>query len=136
MGINMNRTLTILLASACSLFAYTERELIASCLYQEARGEGVYGMELVANVIQNRAIEYGVSYSEVVTKRNQFSCFNNGVKIKYDFASDLVARRLLAGKIEDHTNGAYFYQRNELPRRKWHGQKTLTYKHHTFFKKI
>ena len=131
----MNRTLTILLASACSLFAYTEQELIASCLYLEARGEGVYGMELVANVIQNRSKAYGMTPTEVVTKRYQFSCFNNGVRIKYDFASDLVAKRMLAGEIDDHTGGAIFYQRNELPKRKWHGQKTLTYKNHTFFKR-
>ena len=57
----------------------TDRELLARCIWGEARGEPVEGKLAVANVVLNRKganAYYGHSIKEVILKRWQFSCFN------------------------------------------------------------
>lgn len=132
----MHKTLllaSLMLVSVCQ--AYTSTELLASCLYLEAGGEGFMGMELVACVIQNRANRDGKPLSEVITKPSQFSCFNLGIVIKYNDDAYMLAKQVEKNGIQDITGGSYFYQRKELPKRKWHGEKVLTYKNHSFYLK-
>ena len=127
------KLLAILLLSASVALAYTDTELLASCIYLEAGGEGLRGMQAVACVIQNRANRDGQSFVEVITKPMQFSCFNKGIVIKYSERAYLVARQLELDGLNDFTNASYFYQRKELPVRKWHGRRTMTIGNHSFY---
>ena len=133
----MNRKTTLatltLFSLVYTLFAYSEREVVASCLYLEARGEGRTGLLAVASVIQNRAQADNLTAYQVITKPKQFSCFNRGIVIKYDRECLEIATQIDAGEIKDITGGAYFYQRNECAVRPWHGRKTMTYKNHSFY---
>ena len=57
----------------------TEPQRIAATLYGEARSEPVQGIIAVANVIRHRIRQpqrFGVSPSDVVTKKKQFSCWS------------------------------------------------------------
>ena len=52
---------------------------MAKTIWGEARGEGLRGMQAVANVIMNRVDRggwYGASIKDVVLKPLQFSCWN------------------------------------------------------------
>lgn len=56
-----------------------EADLLARCIWGEARGERVEGKLAIAYVVLNRAKAgswYGRSISDVILKPYQFSCFN------------------------------------------------------------
>lgn len=57
-----------------------EIDILARTIWGEARGEGITGMQAVANVIVNRAKQkktlFGTSISSVCLKKAQFSCWN------------------------------------------------------------
>ncbi|NSW85227.1 MAG: cell wall hydrolase [Syntrophobacteraceae bacterium] len=104
-----------------------DSELLARCIYGEARGEGIEGMIAVGHVILNRcdAGGYGEGLKGVILRRRQFSCFNSGdpnfIKLTqpelHDDAISVcrdVARRLLEmsqeeRKADDPTHGATHY---------------------------
>lgn len=60
-----------------------EFEMIAKCIYAEARGEGFEAMEACAEVILNR-VEYSYydrypdTVEGVITQKNQFTAYKNG----------------------------------------------------------
>ena len=56
---------------------WDQRELIAAVIIAEAGGEGKLGMEAVYEVIWQRAALAHDTYTNIVTKRKQFSCLNN-----------------------------------------------------------
>tara|TARA_Y100000310_G_C20698945_1_gene827880 strand:+ start:94 stop:582 length:489 start_codon:yes stop_codon:yes gene_type:complete len=56
-----------------------ERALLAAVIVAEAGGEGKAGMEAVYEVIWQRVSLTGRTYTQVITRRKQFSCLN-GVK--------------------------------------------------------
>ncbi|MDY6408142.1 MAG: cell wall hydrolase [Pseudomonadota bacterium] len=75
----------------------SETEILAKTLYGEARGEGISGLEAVANVILNRVKHpcwWGKSIQEVCLKPMQFSCWNtddpNRKKLMEDLSADPV----------------------------------------------
>lgn len=83
----------------------SDRDLIAYCLYAEARGEGARGMKLVAGVIVKRSISSGKGPRAEVLRRKQFSCMN-GLKTisrpnnkEFSFCQ-LLASKVLSGRIE------------------------------------
>ncbi len=104
-------------------------DVLARTLWGEARGEGVEGMEAVANVILNRAriaeekgsFWWGNNIIQVCQKPYQFSCWNrsdpNFKKLSSVDDGDLyfasamrVARRAVIGSLEgDVTEGATHY---------------------------
>ena len=106
-----------------------EIDTLARTLWGEARGEGVPGMEAVANVILNRVkcadekggkFWWGGNIIQVCQKPYQFSCWNrsdpNFRKLQAVDEKDLyfatalrIARRAAAGTIEDSTNNATHY---------------------------
>lgn len=72
----------------------TEAQLLALCIYGEARGESREGKIAVASVIKQRVKEggwYGLGWHGVILKPKQFSCFNtsdpNYPKL-FDIAND------------------------------------------------
>jgi spore germination cell wall hydrolase CwlJ-like protein len=57
----------------------TDAQLLAVCLYGEARGESDCGKIAVASTIKERVKQggwYGLGYKGVILKPYQFSCFN------------------------------------------------------------
>ncbi len=105
-----------------------EADVLARTMWGEARGEGVQGMQAVANVVTNRvrvarekgAYWWGNDVIGVCQKPYQFSCWNkddpNFVKVQAVDQSDLVfasAMRLgfraVIGQLADLTGGATHY---------------------------
>lgn len=115
-------------AQAEEFYKALEVDILARTLWGEARGEGVAGMEAVASVILNRVriarerggFWWGGNVIQVCQKPYQFSCWNrsdpNFQKLQGVDGRDLyfatalrVARRALAGTLEDATDGATHY---------------------------
>lgn len=111
-------------------------DVLARTLWGEARGEGVAGMEAVACVILNRVAFaqmrggywWGTNIISVCQKPYQFSCWNRSdpnyrrvqaVTEKSDihFATAVrIARRAIAGTLEDPTGAAtHYHTRDILP---------------------
>lgn len=111
-----------------AFYTAMEIDVLARTLWGEARGEGTPGMEAVAAVILNRVkvaeergrYWWGNNIIQVCQKPYQFSCWNrsdpNFKKLIAVDEADLyfatamrVARRAVAGVLEDLTGGATHY---------------------------
>ncbi|MGN1091616.1 MAG: cell wall hydrolase [Alphaproteobacteria bacterium] len=100
-----------------------EIDLMARTMWGEARGEGIRGMQAVANVIMNRVNAgrwYGRTVEDVVLKPYQFSCWNandpNLPKLKSVNEKDTqfsnakgLARLAYEDNLVDITGGATHY---------------------------
>ena len=105
-----------------------EADVLARTLWGEARGEGSAGMQAVACVVLNRAVEsdrrghmwWGNNIIQICQKPYQFSCWNrsdpNFRKLQALDESDLyfaaalrIARRAIMGGLNDPTGGATHY---------------------------
>lgn len=122
---------------------------LAKTIWGEARGEGLQGMQAVANVVMNRvnaASWYGASIKDVVLKPYQFSCWNendpNRAKIDKLSIEDLaasgalnVARQVISGKLKDITGGATNYHATSVnPAWAEKMTKTVQIGNHIFYK--
>ncbi len=107
---------------------YEDKDVLARTLYGEARGEGLTGIEAVANVIMNRwAIArekegywWGNSVKEICLKPFQFSCWNPN-DVNFEIIQNItdqeplfylcrhVAMRAISGTLKDTTGGATHY---------------------------
>lgn len=115
-------------SDAAAFYRDLETDVLARTLWGEARGEGTLGMHAVANVIVNRVkvaekrgkYWWGNNIIQVCQKPYQFSCWNrsdpNFQKLQQVGADDLyfasalrIARRAVAGVLEDKTFGATHY---------------------------
>ncbi|MEG9430759.1 cell wall hydrolase [Terriglobus sp. ADX1] len=101
------------------LKAYAGYDLTALGLWREARGEGLIGMQAVANVLANRAAKHRTSCDEEVMKPLQFSSmtapgdkqlllFPNGADETWRKAQQLAAAAK-ARTLVDLTHGATLY---------------------------
>ncbi len=122
---------------------------LAKTIWGEARGEGMQGMQAVANVVMNRvnaASWYGASIKDVVLKPQQFSCWNandpNRAKIDKLSIEDLaasgalnVARQVISGQLKDITGGATNYHATSV-NPAWTAKMTKTVQigNHVFYK--
>ena len=122
---------------------------LAKTIWGEARGEGMQGMQAVANVVMNRvnaASWYGASIKDVVLKPYQFSCWNandpNRAKIDRLSIEDLaasgalnVARQVISGQLKDITGGATNYHATSV-NPSWAAKMTKTVQigNHVFYK--
>ena len=98
-------------------------DILARTIWGEARGEGVHGMQAVANVIMNRVKRggwWGATIEDVCKKPAQFSCWNtsdpNYQKIKSITTDDTqfkqalnIARLAITGNLTDITGEATHY---------------------------
>ena len=86
---------------------------VAEAVYFEARGDGIYGMHAVANVIMNRAKESGETPYQVVVKPKQFSYLARKDLTIDDHESYNMALRIAAlavtERLPDITNGSNHY---------------------------
>lgn len=132
-------------------------DILARTLWGEARGEGTAGMQAVANVVQNRVriaqerggkFWWGSSIIEVCQKPYQFSCWNRSdpsfrklqavdEKNLYFATALRIARRAVAGALEDLTEGATHYHADYVEPYWARGQTPVkTIGHHIFYKLI
>jgi len=104
-----------------------EKELLARCIWGEARGEPVEGKLAIAHIVMNRKeadTYYGHSISDVLLRRWQFSCFNENdpnlsqiidlsdknLELTYCRAiADAVIFERTSGRNADPTGGATHY---------------------------
>lgn len=132
-------------------------DVFARTIWGEARGEGPNGMEAVADVILNRVKAaqdrggywWGDNIISVCQKPYQFSCWNRSdsnykllqaVTEKSDiyYATAIrVARRAVAGTLDDITGGAtHYHAQGILPDWASGQTPTATIGHHIFYKLI
>nr|DAL30971.1 MAG TPA_asm: lytic transglycosylase [Caudoviricetes sp.] len=134
---------------------YDDADVLARTLYGEARGEGLLGIEAVANVILNRValakehlLWWGKTVAEVCLKPLQFSCWNPDDKnfqatVK---ASDTdpvfrlcqrVAVRAMNGFLADTTHGATHYHAKQV-NPAWARALTPVYEYgnHLFYRQV
>lgn len=120
---------------------------LARTIYWEAKGEGIAGMEAIANVVMNRLGHEGFpdTVCEVVRQGYergacQFSWWCDGRSDdaqdgkSYEVAKE-IARKALNRQISDRTGGAlYFHQRKVSPQ--WSAKyiKTVELGEHIFYK--
>lgn len=108
-------------------------KILAKTIYGEARGEGISGMEAVANVIMNRvkyaqklgSYWWGTTIKGVCLKPFQFSCWNmqdpNQEVLQRNLSGDLIfgiceriAIRAIKGLLIDNTKGATHYHTKSI----------------------
>ena len=134
---------------------FNQSDILARTLYGEARGEGLIGMEAIANVIINRVALskerqtwWGKTIEEVCLKPFQFSCWNpadvNFYKLIRVNASDdifrlcqRIAKRAILGILPDITKGATHYHRKDISPA-WARRLTpvFEYKNHLFYREV
>lgn len=123
---------------------------LAKTIWGEARGEGLKGMQAVANVIMNRVDRggwYGASVKDVVLKPYQFSCWNatdpNRKLLDVIDENTLnasgamsVAEAALNGQLQDITGGATEYHNKKItPAWNWDKlEKTVQIGNHIFYR--
>lgn len=110
-----------------------KQDTVARTIWGEARGEGVQGMQAVANVIANRVLskrkrEFGRGWVGVCKKSQQFSCWNDSLNNKKNknamlsvtsddlqFAQALtLANDAIDNVLQDITGGATFYHHKNI----------------------
>lgn len=130
----------------------TDTELLARCIWGEARGEDLRGKVAVACVVLNRVANGigwdGTDIKSVILNPHQFSCFNpadpNFQRIRAPQMSGdqwreclYVARAALDGLCVDLTRGATHYYADWLPiPPKWAAEMRLTVRigRHLFYR--
>lgn len=123
-----------------------QADYLARTIYGEARGEGIKGMQAVANVVMNRvkaASWYGASVKDVCLKPKQFSCWNEGDPNRAVIlaATDAqlatarsIAEQAIAGTLPDITGGATHYHAKSVnPYWATSMTKTATIGNHVFY---
>ena len=127
-------------------------DIVARTIWGEARGEGVTGMQAVANVIMNRVDRggwYGLTPGEVCKKPRQFSCWNVGdpnykpmlsvTDSDKEFRQALeLSEKAVSGQLPDITGGATEYHAKSI-KPSWNWQKltqTTTIGDHIFYKTV
>lgn len=124
-----------------------EIDITARTIWGEARGEGVQGMQAVANVITNRVnagMWYGRSFKDVCLKPRQFAAWedlNRPQMIAATKNTPLfpeaveIAKKAVAGTLPDITKGANHYHRAGInPYWADPAKRTTIIGRHVFFK--
>ena len=107
----------------------SDLNLLALCLWREARGEGEDGMRAVACVVMNRVKAKWGTLQKVILGKNQFtsmsvpsdSQFTLQPKANdklYKIASE-IAEEAIAGELEDTTKGALYYANLKIATSGW-----------------
>ena len=134
---------------------FSDVDILARTLYGEARGEGLIGIEAVANVIINRialskqyTLWWGKNIPEVCLKPFQFSCWtpsdNNFYKLVRVTEDNpifrmcqRVAKRAVLGILPDITKGATHHHRKDISPA-WARRLTPVYEYgnHLFYREV
>lgn len=111
---------------------------LAAALYVEARGEGRHGMEIVANVVLNRVEKRKKSVCEIIKQKGQFQWYKGrmpSVPVQYVSLAEQLLMKHLTNELEDVTNGAMFFMRNEINNNVTRKHELVyRYKNHSFYR--
>lgn len=123
---------------------WEDLKVVHKTLIMEAGGEGIEGMQAVANVIRTRAELRGLTVEQVCLQRLQFSCWNKGagpvdrmVRRNRAVWDDALTAWQLSG-IEDVTKGADLYHADYVkPRWDWSKTvRTVKVGQHIFYREV
>ena len=126
-------------------------DIMARLIWGEAEGEGATGMQAVGNVVMNRVdadSKYGADAQDIIMEQNQFSSISDSKRLEAMMNLNLdnpeyiqaleISKKLLAGELEDITNGAtHFYNPKIVDMNtKWIKEYPVVFEHenHTFAK--
>lgn len=108
-----------------SIQTLTDVQLLALCVWGEARGESHIGKLAVAHVVLNRVGRqtwYGYDVRDVILKPYQFSFFNElaaVVEVDRDDPCYVVAYLAISGHTVDPTKGATHYYSRDIEAPDW-----------------
>lgn len=112
---------------------------IAKTIAAEAAGEGQTGMVAVANVINNRAVQWKKDPYSIVSAKNQFYGYTAKDRDKrFEEVKNIVvplAEAIVDGRLsQDITGGALYFRQPKEPIYSWHGEETKKIGGHIFHK--
>ena len=116
----------------------SSKKIVAQVIAAEACGEGQRGMELVAQVIRNRAQSWGKTAVQIVTAKNQFYGYTAKNKSKLyqqcRAQADETAKRMATDQLGNDTSGALYFRQPQEPVYSWHKIETFRFKNHVFYR--
>jgi len=123
---------------------FIEIILLAFTIFAESSGEPDQGKIAVGCVIRNRVNYWNKSYTDIILKNKQFSCYNNFKEIskhilrleKKTFKRCLlISKDIYYNNTKDNTNGSLYYVKKGIIRQ-WMEDLTITItiKNHVFMK--
>lgn len=121
-GKNTERALKITLSSgsSSSSLSTSERNLLARCVYAEARGEPYAGQVAIAAVVLNRvrSSSFPNTVSGVIYQRGAFTCVSDG---QINLSPNSTAYKAVTDAINgwDPTNGCLYYYNPATATSKW-----------------
>lgn len=102
----------------------TPEDYFAECLWGEARGEGLCGMQAVAWVIWNRHLRWREDLKGVILGPNQFTSMRSpGPDVEENdpilSQAKTIVTQVMAGAVQDPTNGACYYYNPAIADSSW-----------------
>lgn len=106
------------------ILALSDIQLLALCIWSEARDEPIDGQVAVANVVMNRVKAkswYGATVREVVLKPYQFSWFNEPSRYPQPMPDHfcVIAEMAIWKLLSDPTDGATHYHARYIATLDW-----------------
>lgn len=113
---------------------------LAKTISAEACSEGMIGMWMVGNTIDNRANIKNKAPLEIIKEPSQYYGYTNPNKEEIYLGctkeANLVAELMLKGDLIDITNGATCFRKESEALEKWHKRETARWKDHIFYECI
>lgn len=133
------------------LITWSEVQLLAGCIYGEARSEPWAGKMGVGLTVRNRVLNpgfwnWGKNWREVLLRSRQFSCFNPGNPnlprmVKAKKRNDLlwqkcmmIAEKIYLGHIEDFVGADHYHRIDCYPQWRHKLEYLLTIGDHKFYR--
>ncbi len=119
-GKNTEKALKITLSGGSSSLSTSERNLLARCVYAEARGEPYAGQVAIAAVVLNRvrSSSFPNTVSGVIYQKGAFTCVSDG---QINMTPNSTAYKAVTDAINgwDPTNGCLYYYNPATATSKW-----------------
>jgi N-acetylmuramoyl-L-alanine amidase len=119
-GARTERALGISLGSTSSSLSSSDRNLLARCVYAEARGEPYAGQVAIASVVLNRmrSSSFPNTVSGVIYQKGAFTCVSDG---QINLAPNDTAYKAVTDALNgwDPTNGCLYYYNPATATSKW-----------------
>ncbi|MBO5224594.1 MAG: spore cortex-lytic enzyme [Clostridia bacterium] len=119
-GKNTEKALKINLGGGSSSLTTSERNLLARCVYAEARGEPYAGQVAIAAVVLNRvrSSSFPNTVSGVIYQKGAFTCVSDG---QINMTPNSTAYKAVTDAINgwDPTNGCLYYYNPATATSKW-----------------
>lgn len=119
-GKNTEKALKISLGGGSSSLTTSERNLLARCVYAEARGEPYAGQVAIASVVLNRvrSSSFPNTVSGVIYQKGAFTCVSDG---QINMTPNSTAYKAVTDALNgwDPTNGCLYYYNPATATSKW-----------------